>query len=158
MFFRYLHFFGMLVASMSVSAQDGVVPTGADASGVGGSVSYTIGQIDYLNATGTGGSLNQGIQQPATVGGVGAINEDKIFVSVYPNPTWDNINIQFLDETLLQDDAFYEICNLLGEVVSQGKIYASVSTLSIEDFRSGGYILKLYTENSILQTYHIIKN
>ncbi|MHC1706606.1 MAG: T9SS type A sorting domain-containing protein [Bacteroidales bacterium] len=45
-------------------AQQGNVAAGGLATGAGGSASYSIGQMDYLSATGTGGSLIQGLQQP----------------------------------------------------------------------------------------------
>lgn len=45
-------------------AQRGNVAAGGFSTDAGGSVSYSIGQVDYLSATGSGGSLNQGLQQP----------------------------------------------------------------------------------------------
>jgi hypothetical protein len=48
----------------SLLAQQGVVTAGGVAGGAGGSASYSIGQVDYLSVTGTGGSLIQGLQQP----------------------------------------------------------------------------------------------
>ena len=45
-------------------AQQGNVAAGGLSTGAGGSVGYSIGQLDYLSATGSGGSLNQGLQQP----------------------------------------------------------------------------------------------
>ncbi len=50
--------------SISLMAQQGNVAAGGQAVGAGGSVSYSIGQVNYLSASGTGGSLNQGLQQP----------------------------------------------------------------------------------------------
>jgi hypothetical protein len=47
-----------------VFAQQGNVAAGGDATGAGGSMSYSIGQVDYLYHSSDQGSLNFGLQQP----------------------------------------------------------------------------------------------
>ena len=47
-----------------VQAQKVVLPSGGNATGSGGSVSYSIGQIAYSYQTGPSGSINQGVLQP----------------------------------------------------------------------------------------------
>ena len=49
--------------SQSANAQQNTVGTGGTAIGSGGSVSYSIGQLDYITASGSGGSASQGMQQ-----------------------------------------------------------------------------------------------
>jgi len=56
-----------LVANCLIStkamAQKNTVAAGGDATGVGGTVSYSIGQINYTTVTSAGGSVSQGLQQ-----------------------------------------------------------------------------------------------
>ena len=52
-----------LMFYFTTSAQQNTVASGGMATGSGGSVSYSIGQIDYITATGTGGTASQGVQQ-----------------------------------------------------------------------------------------------
>ena len=52
----------IFISLVSIS-QESVNASGGNATGSGGSISYTIGQIDYIEASGVGGSVNQGIQQ-----------------------------------------------------------------------------------------------
>ena len=47
-----------------LQAQESVNATGGDASGSGGSVSYSVGQITYQTHTGINGSVAEGVQQP----------------------------------------------------------------------------------------------
>ncbi len=47
----------------SANAQQNTVGAGGLATGTGGSVSYSIGQLDYVTASGSGGSASQGMQQ-----------------------------------------------------------------------------------------------
>jgi hypothetical protein len=47
-----------------LNAQTGIAAGGGNATGSGGSVSYSIGQVFYMMNTGTTGSVLQGVQQP----------------------------------------------------------------------------------------------
>ena len=57
----------------SLQAQETIPATGGNASGSGGSVSYTIGQITYRTISGTNGAVTQGIQQPYEISVVTAV-------------------------------------------------------------------------------------
>ena len=62
--------------SLSVAtAQEGINVTGANASGSGGSASYTVGQMVYQTNTGTNGSVAEGVQQPYEISIVTAIEK-----------------------------------------------------------------------------------
>ena len=57
----------LFAISLSTSvflAQESANVSGGEATGSGGTVSYTIGQVAYTNHTGTNGNINQGVQQP----------------------------------------------------------------------------------------------
>ena len=45
-------------------AQESPTAAGGEATGTGGTSSYSVGQVVYTTATGTNGSLAQGVQQP----------------------------------------------------------------------------------------------
>jgi len=53
-----------LFLAVKISAQQGNVAAGGNATGTGGSMSYSIGQTDYLMYSSAQGSLNFGLQQP----------------------------------------------------------------------------------------------
>ncbi len=55
----------LMIASITIaSAQQGNVSAGGSISGTGGSMSYSVGQTDYLNYTSEAGSISFGLQQP----------------------------------------------------------------------------------------------
>ena len=78
-------------------AQETVPATGGNASGSGGSASYSIGQMVYTTNTGTNGSVAQGVQQPYEISVITGIEEAKgisLNCSAYPNPTIEFITLK----------------------------------------------------------------
>jgi hypothetical protein len=80
----------------AINAQETISPGGGNATGSGGSVSYTIGQVAYGAFSGTTGSVIQGIQQPYDISsGPGH------FVPVWwPGNGMDHMNLYALTATL----------------------------------------------------------
>ena len=70
---------GLLCAGLT-QAQESVNSTGGNATGSGGTVSYTIGQVGYTTNTGSNGSVAQGVQQAYEILTVG-INENEPKIS-----------------------------------------------------------------------------
>ena len=83
-----------------LQAQTSVNATGGNASGSGGSASYSVGQVVFTTNTGTSGSVVQGIQQPYEISVVTGIEQAKginLELSVYPNPTTDYLTLEVKD-------------------------------------------------------------
>ena len=79
-----------------VHAQATIPASGGNASGSGGSVSYTVGQIGYNTFSGAGGSSAQGVQQPFEISVATAIEniaDISLECSVYPFPTRGKIKL-----------------------------------------------------------------
>ena len=76
-----------------LNAQETIPASGGEASGSGGSVSYTIGQLVYSTITGTNdNSIAQGVQQPyeiSIVSGIAEADEINLKILAYPNPVTD---------------------------------------------------------------------
>lgn len=84
--------FILLAIAFNVNAQEYNPASGGNASGGGGSVSYTVGQVAYNSNTGVTGSVSQGIQQPYEILVVTGIEDAPgitLQYSVYPNPAKD---------------------------------------------------------------------
>ena len=79
----------LLLGLGGLHAQESSTAAGGDATGIGGSSSYTVGQVVYTTNTGTNGSLAQGVHQPYEISTTLGINETTINLelSLYPNPT-----------------------------------------------------------------------
>jgi hypothetical protein len=76
-------------------AQESVNASGGDATGTSGTVAYSVGQVVYTSNTGSTGSVAQGVQQSYEIFMVGIKETElNISLSVFPNPTSDNLTLQ----------------------------------------------------------------
>lgn len=151
LFLFYLFLFGKLCAQESVTA------SGGNASGAGGSASYSVGQIAYSNHAGSGGSLNEGVQQPFEIFLLSNDSfENSNNISLYPNPTPNQL---FLNLKELEDGFRYTLVNASGKTLLTDKIIQLNTVLNLENLAQGIYILSITSEKKSNQkSYKIIKN
>lgn len=139
-----------------IFAQQNTVATGGDASGAGGSVSFTVGQIDYSSFDGSGGNINQGVQQPYEFFlSVGIEEQSSIVTSIYPNPTTSNVIIQLSG---LEQELTYELTDAKGKLISSKAISSPITEISMSDLSTGYYHLSIITESRTIEQIKIIKN
>jgi hypothetical protein len=150
-----LFFSGM----MSLSAQEAIPASGGEASGAGGTVSYTVGQVLYNTYSVTGNSEAQGVQQPyeiSTVVGLEKLKEINLNCQVYPNPTLNYLTLEI--EHYKSEDLSYCLYDVLGRLLEKGKITCSITSIYMEDYLPASYLLQVLSESKNLQTFKIIKN
>lgn len=139
-------------------AQQALVCTGGNATGIGGTSSYSVGQVAYANATGTNGSVNQGVQQPFEIFTLG--NDDfpeiTLQMTVYPNPTTSLVNLKI--ENHSTDNLQYQLFDLNGRQIQSQKIQQSETPIQLENLAAAIYLLNVFEENKLLKTFKIIKN
>ena len=131
--------------------------SGGDATGSGGSVAYSVGQIVYTTSTGTTGSVAQGVEQAYEIYSVG-IKETtlNISLSVFPNPTSDFLTLKVEDynnETLSFDLLDEQGKLILSEQITNQETQVAMSTLA-----RGSYFINIVQTNKKIQTFKIIKN
>ncbi|PCJ67228.1 MAG: hypothetical protein COA58_02620 [Bacteroidetes bacterium] len=71
-------------------------------------------------------------------------NLDNQGILIYPNPASDYIQIQ------TESGAFYEISNLVGQVVQTGEILKPLSFVDLKNLSSGSYFLKIEVSGQII--------
>ena len=152
-----------MVLSLGISttavlhAQEAATAAGGEASGSGGSVSYSIGQVAYISASGTGGSVAEGVEQPF-ISVVTSIEEaSDISLSVFPNPTAD-----FLTLDLGKFDTknlYYQLFDMSGKMLETKKITNSTESISLLELAAAIYFLRI-SDNTHpdVKTFKIIKN
>ena len=88
---------GLLWGSLA-QAQESSNSSGGDATGSGGTVAYSVGQVLYTTNTGSNGSVAQGVQHAYEIFTVG-IKETELNISLtaFPNPTTENLTLQISD-------------------------------------------------------------
>jgi hypothetical protein len=132
--------------------------TGGNASGAGGTVSYTIGQLVYTTNTGTGGSLAQGVQQPFEISVVTAIEQTKdiiLICSVYPNPTTDFLILSI--ENYDSDKFSYRLYDINGNILEYKRIVDNETRITMGNHAPGTYFIKITDYNKKVKTFKIIK-
>ena len=138
------------------NAQETVTTTGGEASGTGGTASYSVGQVVYTTATGTNGSVAQGVQQPYEISTTVGIKETSINLelSVYPNPTTDYLTLKVADFETLN----FQLIDIQGRIIENKKVTASNTILKMEALPKAVYFLNVTKNNRIIKTFKIVKN
>jgi len=138
-------------------AQQASIASGGDASGSGGSVAYSVGQIVYTTHTGSNGSVAQGVQQAYEISiTTGLLETDiKLNLSAYPNPTTNYLMLQIdnFDKALS-----YQLYDISGKLLESNTLVANSTTIKMEQLATGNYFLKVIQNNKEVKTFKIIKN
>lgn len=142
-----------------VQAQGTIPVTGGNASGSGGSVSYTVGQIAFSTFSGANGSVVQGVQQPYEISVITGIDDARginLICSAYPNPATDfiTLKVENYDNTNLS----YQLFDLSGNLLENKKIEGNETTIPMGNRNTSVYFLKVTDNNKAVKTFKIIKN
>jgi hypothetical protein len=148
----------LLTFSMNAQTSHQVLSaTGGDASGSGGSVAYSVGQIVYSTSTGTSGSVAQGVEQAYEISSVGiketALN---ISLSIFPNPTSDYLTLKVEDYN--NEALSYSLLDEQGKLVLNEQITNQDTQLAMSTLARGAYFINVLQANKKIQTFKIIKN
>ncbi|MFZ4414651.1 MAG: T9SS type A sorting domain-containing protein [Bacteroidales bacterium] len=152
----------MLLLGLGLSglqAQETVTASGGNASGSGGSTSYTVGQVVYNTIANSNGSVAQGVQQPFEISVVTAIEEAKdinLIVSAYPNPTTNCLTLKIEDN--LQMQYIVSLIDINGKLLENKKTEGIETTISMKNLVPATYFLKVIKSNKEVKTFKIIKN
>jgi len=139
-------------------AQESVNATGGNASGSGGTVSYSVGQVVYTTSTGTNGSVAQGVQQPyeiSVVTGFENIKWIKLDCSVFPNPTTDYLHLKVESEKF--KDLSYQLYTINGKLIESKKLESRETQIVTINLVPETYLLKVFDQNKIVESFIIIK-
>lgn len=148
----------VLFNSEWLSAQESVVISGGSGTGTGGSTTYSIGQVVYTEISGVSGFAIQGVQQPYEIYEL-AVEEHptiRLEAIVYPNPALHNITLKIVSD---QTQNFkYELFDARGRLLLQNYTTGIETSIPLENFASGSYILMVRSGKSLLKSFKIIKN
>jgi len=144
---------------VGLHAQEVITTTGGNASGSGGSVSYTIGQIVYSSNTGSNGSVSQGVQQPFEISVISGLDEGEginLTCSAYPNPTTDFLTLKV--GVIKTENLAYQLYDIGGKFLVSNKVEGNETTICMSNLVQSVYFLKLTNNNKEIKTFKIIKN
>ena len=148
---------GVLWASLA-QAQGSANTSGGDATGIGGTVAYSIGQVVYTTNIGSSGNVAQGVQHAYEVFTVGiketALN---ISLSAFPNPTADNLTLKISDYN--NEKLSYQLLDMQGKLISNVQIVEQQTQINMSSLQAATYFVNIVNQdNKKVQTFKIIKN
>jgi len=179
--------FLLAIGLTGLKAQQATTTSGGNASGSGGSATYSVGQVVYNTNTGAGGTVTQGVQQPFEISVVSGIEELGINISytAYPNPTTSNIvleidassvetqniasqsNGKISNETQNIASLHYTLSDINGKQLTHQTITDNKTIIPMEQLSVGTYfitivvetqnITSLQSKSTHLKTFKIIK-
>lgn len=163
---KKLHLCAILLLGLGLTelqAQENINATGGNAEGNGGTVSYSVGQTGYKTFNGANGSLAEGVQQPFEISIVTAIegyDEIKLSVSVYPNPTADNLTLVLYDEVTASNDLSlysYQLLDMNGKLLRSSGITDAQTNIEMSNLLPATYLLKVIIDRKEVKTFKIVK-
>ncbi|HNW50632.1 MAG TPA: T9SS type A sorting domain-containing protein [Prolixibacteraceae bacterium] len=151
-----------VICGCRLSAQEVVPASGGNASGNGGSASYSVGQVVYTTITGSEGLVAQGVQQAyeiEDVTSIHGISGVSLSCSVYPNPTTNFLVLNVQEAAT--DNLSYVVCDLNGKTLENKPLQGSTTTINMGTLVSGTYFVKLVQKvksvSTDVKTFKVVK-
>jgi hypothetical protein len=141
-------------------AQEVIPASGGNASGSGGSVSYSVGQLVYTTNTGSNGySVAEGVQQPYEISVITGLEEAKginLTCTAYPNPATDLLTLKV--ENYDYENLSYQLYDMNGNLFESKKLIDKKTSITMAKLVPGTYFLKVISNQKEAKTFKIIKN
>lgn len=145
------------------SAQETISTAGGNASGKGGTASYSVGQLMYQTHVATSGSVAQGVQQAYEISIVTGIEQTDInlTISVYPNPTTDYLTLEVKNFEL--SALSFHLYDMSGKLLQNEKITGNQTSIVMSNLVPAIYFVKVVNMQGAVsqqevKTFKIIKN
>jgi hypothetical protein len=153
-----------------LQAQEAILAAGGDASGSGGSISYSVGQVVYTTSTGTNGySVAAGVQQPYEIQSPTGLEEASgiqlecmVYPNpakdcmVYPNPAKDHLTLKVDDYD--NENLSYQLYDMQGNLLENEKLTGKETSISMGKLVPACYFLKITSNQKEIKVFKIIKN
>lgn len=138
-------------------SQQSINASGSEATGIGGTASYTIGETVYTSNTGSSGTVAQGVQHAYEIFVVGLPSSTiDISINIFPNPTVDNLTL--LISNYNQDKLSFLVHDMHGKILESGTILSVETNICVTEYQSATYFIHVVDQNNArVQTFKIIK-
>ena len=155
---RYIIAIWLLFTTSIVYSQETATTAGGEATGAGGSSSYTVGQVVYTTNTANSGSLAQGVQQAYEIStSVGIeVTEINLELVAYPNPTNSLLTLNIGNYN--NEKLIYQLYDIQGMLLDSKQVVNSSTTINAQKLSVGTYLLNVLDNNTLIKTFRIIRN
>ena len=146
-----------IASSFELSAQNAALTSGGEATGTGGTVSYSIGQVFYSTVSNNEGSINEGVQQSYVISTSidETSNELELTLLAFPNPTRDYLNLKIEGERV--PGLLFRILDMNGQEIDSGQALNG-TLINVQDYASSTYFLQIIDSTKTIKSFRIIKN
>ena len=148
----------VLMGFGALQAQEALLSSGGDATGTGGTLAYSVGQLvtDEMSEPNKG-SVALGLQHTFEIITLSTSNFATAFgLKIFPNPVTQNLKLNI--ENYNNETLFAELFDTAGRSILKQKINANTTSFDVSNLRSASYILSVSKNGQQLKTYKIIKN
>jgi hypothetical protein len=154
--FKWLFTILLVFVATGLYAQHAFTAAGGDASGSGGAVSYSVGQVFYTSQSGGTGISSPGVQHAYEIYTVGIAEYGiSLSVTVYPNPSDEYLFLEVSD--YLQSKLLYRLYDMNGRLLMAESVGNLKTRIDTGTLLPATYILTVMQENSKNQSFIIIK-
>jgi hypothetical protein len=146
-----------IVGLSSAYAQESVNASGGNATGSGGTISYSVGQVAYTSNSSNTGSVAQGVQHAYEIFTLG-VEETALNISLtaFPNPTMENLTLQISDFN--NEKLSYQLYDMQGKQLIQGEVIANKTEINTSSLPPATYFINVVNqENKTVQSFKIVK-
>ena len=144
------------VCPWKAMAQADIAVSGANGSGSGGTVSYSVGQVAYRQYSENIGSVSEGVQQAYEVSELGLEKNLGAFdCIIYPNPTLSGVRLILRDSSYPKMHA--DLLDVTGKALLTFSVLNEVQDIPMEYQLAGTYILRIYSAKKEVKSFTIIK-
>ena len=146
-------------------AQESLNATGGDATGSGGTLAYSLGQVVYTTNTDASGTVSQGVQQAYEIFTLGIKETElNISISIFPNPTANNLTLQISEYN--NEKLSYQLYDMQGKLLKNGQVTAQQTQINTASLPSATYLIHVVNQENFsagrhgkqVYSFKIIKN
>lgn len=148
----------LLIPIHPLWSQKGPVAAGNEGTGFGGTISFSIGQIDYISINSPVGSVSQGLQQAYEIYNITSIVDGSVEYSmmVYPNPAAEHLILE-ISGNGWNELTTYCLTDMHGRLLKEGAIEGPKTIISMEHLSAATYLLEIKRNSETIQSFKIIK-
>lgn len=149
----------LLLPPSRLSAQESVNSAGGEATGLGGSASYSTGQVVFTAISSATGTVVQGVQQPWEIfvyPGIDEQIERNEPAIVFPNPTNGLVTIKIQDESW--EKCMVSLWDNQGQMLLQCEFNDRQFDMDLSLYARSVYFIRITSAEGNIKVFRIVKN
>ncbi len=147
--------------SLQMHAQTATVTNGGTATGNGGTIDFSVGQIStqLTSDASTSISIAEGVQQPfeISVVGVDELLSLLLDATLFPNPTLHFTQLQIDNFDLVHNKVEALLFDIEGKLLLTVKILNPQTQIQMGELPPSTYFLRVQSDDRILKTFKVVK-